>query len=363
MGCLRERVLLETIIERYEIDDPDHSVLDKAGDILKSGGLVAFPTETVYGLGGDALNPDASKKIYAAKGRPSDNPLIVHIADMDAFRRISENVPDKAVKLAERFWPGPLTMVVEKSDIVPYETTGGLDTVAVRMPSHPVAYELIRRSGVLIAAPSANTSGRPSPTRAAHVIDDLSGKIDMIIDGGPADIGLESSIIDVTGDIPTILRPGYITKEMFEEVLGRVEIDKAILSDKEDPGLRPKAPGMKYRHYAPKGELTIVEGDRMKVAQAVAGLVRDNRAQGLKSAVIICDEDTCLYDLPEDTDVVNIGSIYHEEQIASNLYAVLRHMDDESIDRIYSESFAGSGLGMAVMNRLLKAAGHKIIRV
>lgn len=354
---------MDTIIERYEIDDPDHAVMEKAGEILRKGGLVAFPTETVYGLGGDALNPDASRKIYAAKGRPSDNPLIVHIADMNAFRMISKDVPDKAVKLAERFWPGPLTMVVGKSDAVPYETTGGLDTVAVRMPSHPVAYELIRSSGVLIAAPSANTSGRPSPTRAAHVIDDLSGKIDMIIDGGPADIGLESSIIDITGDVPTILRPGYITKEMFEEVLGRVEIDKALLSDKEDPDLKPKAPGMKYRHYAPKGELTIIEGDRVKVSETIRKLVYDNKAENLKSAVIICDEDTNLYDLPDGIMVVNIGSIYHEEQIASNLYAVLRHMDDEDIDRIYSESFEGSGIGMAVMNRLLKAAGHKIIRV
>lgn len=226
--------------------------MEKAGEILKSGGLVAFPTETVYGLGGDALNPEASAKIYAAKGRPSDNPLIVHIADMEALKVLASEVPEKAKLLADRFWPGPLTMIMPKSDAVPYATTGGLDTVAIRMPSHPTAYELIRSSGVYIAAPSANTSGRPSPTTAQHVYEDLNGRIDMIIDSGKVDIGLESTIVDLTGEIPTILRPGYITRAMLEEVVGPVTIDKAILAEHEDPNLRPKAPGMKYKHYAPE---------------------------------------------------------------------------------------------------------------
>ena len=210
---------LKTIVELYNDDNRRPEVMERAGEILKRGGLVAFPTETVYGLGGDALNPEASARIYAAKGRPSDNPLIVHIADMEALKVLASEVPEKARLLADRFWPGPLTMIMPKSDAVPYATTGGLDTVAIRMPSHPTAYELIRSSGVYIAAPSANTSGRPSPTTAQHVYEDLNGRIDMIIDSGKVDIGLESTIVDLTGEIPTILRPGYITKEMLEEAL------------------------------------------------------------------------------------------------------------------------------------------------
>lgn len=260
---------MKTIVEVYDADNRRPEVMERAGAILKKGGLVAFPTETVYGLGGDALNPEASARIYAAKGRPSDNPLIVHIADMEALKVLASEVPEKARLLADRFWPGPLTMIMPKSDAVPYATTGGLDTVAIRMPSHPTAYELIRSSGVYIAAPSANTSGRPSPTTAQHVYEDLNGRIDMIIDSGKVDIGLESTIVDLTGEIPTILRPGYITKEMLEEAVGPVTIDKAILADHEDPNLRPKAPGMKYKHYAPKGDLVIVEGKKQAVAETI----------------------------------------------------------------------------------------------
>lgn len=351
---------LKTIVELYNDDNRRPEVMERAGEILKRGGLVAFPTETVYGLGGDALNPEASARIYAAKGRPSDNPLIVHIADMEALKVLASEVPEKARLLADRFWPGPLTMIMPKSDAVPYATTGGLDTVAIRMPSHPTAYELIRSSGVYIAAPSANTSGRPSPTTAQHVYEDLNGRIDMIIDSGKVDIGLESTIVDLTGEIPTILRPGYITKKMLEEAVGPVTIDKAILADHEDPNLRPKAPGMKYKHYAPKGDLVIVEGKKQAVAETINHLTKMDTEAGLKTAVIASDENLSLYDADCK---INIGSREHEESIAANLYEVLREMDEMGVQKMYSESFAGGGLGAAIMNRLLKAAGHHVIRV
>ena len=351
---------MKTVIELYDAENRRSEVMEKAGEILKSGGLVAFPTETVYGLGGDALNPEASAKIYAAKGRPSDNPLIVHIADMEALKVLASEVPEKAKLLADRFWPGPLTMIMPKSDAVPYATTGGLDTVAIRMPSHPTAYELIRSSGVYIAAPSANTSGRPSPTTAQHVYEDLNGRIDMIIDSGKVDIGLESTIVDLTGEIPTILRPGYITRAMLEEVVGPVTIDKAILAEHEDPNLRPKAPGMKYKHYAPKGDLVIVEGKKQAVAEMINYLTKMDAESGLKTAVIASDENLSLY----DADCrINIGSREHEESIAANLYEVLREFDQSAVRSIYSEAFYTPRMGQAIMNRLLKAAGHKIIQV
>ena len=250
---------MDTIIEKVDPAHIDTDVMEQAGKLIAEGELVAFPTETVYGLGGDALDPDASRRIYAAKGRPSDNPLIVHIADFDDMKRVAREVPEQAKKLADAFWPGPLTMIVWKSDAVPEATTGGMQTVAVRMPNHPVALELIRRSGCLIAAPSANTSGRPSPTEAQHVAEDLSGKIAMILDGGPVGIGIESTIIDLTEEKPMILRPGYITPEMLSEVLQEeVVIDPGIIA--ADDTRKPKAPGMKYKHYAPKAEMIIVDG-------------------------------------------------------------------------------------------------------
>ena len=220
---------MNTKVVTVDKKNPDNEALQEAGEILKRGGLVAFPTETVYGLGGDGLNPDSSRKIYAAKGRPSDNPLIIHIADMDSLGKLVTQVPGKARKLAERFWPGPLTMIFQKSREVPYETTGGLESVAVRMPSHPVALALIRAGGGYVAAPSANTSGRPSPTKAEHVVEDLQGKIEMIVDGGDVGIGLESTIVDFTEEIPVILRPGYVNQSMIEEVIGPVRMDKGLL--------------------------------------------------------------------------------------------------------------------------------------
>ena len=334
----------------------EEQALQEAGEVLRRGGLVAFPTETVYGLGGDALNPESSRKIYAAKGRPSDNPLIIHIARMEDLAPIVGQVTEEAVLLAQAFWPGPLTMVLPKSEKVPYETTGGLQTVAVRMPSHPVARRLIVCGGGYVAAPSANLSGRPSPTSAKYVIEDMDGRVDMIIDGGEGDIGLESTIVDLTVSPPQILRPGYITQDMLSEVLGQISVDRTILE--ADSGQAPRAPGMKYRHYAPKGELTIISGPAGQVTDYINVHAAEDREQGHKVGVIGTDEVLVQY----RADVVrSLGSRQDEESIARHLYSILREFDDEQVTRIYSECFESTGLGQAIMNRLLKAAGHKLI--
>ena len=336
--------------------DPEQ--IRQAGEVLMAGGLVAFPTETVYGLGGNALDAHASEKIYAAKGRPSDNPLIVHIADMEALEKITADIPDTARKLADAFWPGPLTMILPKSEAVPVETTGGLSTVAVRMPVHPVALALIRAGGGYVAGPSANTSGRPSPTRASHVREDLYGKVDVIIDGGDVGIGIESTIIDLTEDIPVVLRPGYINLEMLRSVLGQVQMDKALQSD--DPSLRPKAPGMKYRHYAPKADMTIVEGPQAEVSEKIRSLTHEALAAGKKVGIIATQESISLY--PEGI-VRSVGSRQEEITIAMHLFALLREFDSIGVDVIYSEAFDTPQMGQAIMNRLIKAAGRQIITV
>ena len=336
----------------------DTEAIARAGEILKKGGLVAFPTETVYGLGGDATNPDASHKIYSAKGRPSDNPLIVHITNMEALEEIVAEVPQAAYLLAERFWPGPLTMIFQKNDRIPYETTGGMDTVAVRMPSDPIAQALIDASTGYIAAPSANTSGRPSPTQAEHVAQDLNGKIDMIIDGGPVNIGLESTIVDLTEDVPMILRPGFITLEMLKAVLGEVRVDPGLIA--ADSDRKPKAPGMKYRHYAPRADLKVIEGETDAVVKTINRLCEELTAQK-KSVGIIATEET--KDRYTQGIVISMGARDDEEAIARHLYGSLRQFDELGVDAIFSESFATAGMGQAIMNRLLKAAGHQVLEV
>ncbi len=333
--------------------------LEEACHILKDGGLVAFPTETVYGLGGDALNPLAASKIYSAKGRPSDNPLIVHIACIESLYDIAE-VTEDGLKLAKAFWPGPLTLVFKKKETVPPQTTGGLDTVAVRMPCHAVARELIKRSGVYIAAPSANLSGRPSPTQAKHVIEDLDGRIDIIIDGGSPDIGIESTIVDVSGSKAVILRPGYITKDMLKDVLCDVSTDPAIEGILPQKDIVAKAPGMKYRHYAPKGQLLIVEGSPDRVARRINSLVSEKDTEGYKTAVIATDETKDKY---KCNIIKSIGTRKSENSIAASLYNILREMDYMEVQYIYSESFGAGILGGAVMNRMLKAAAGHIIQV
>ncbi len=347
-----------TRIKKINPENPEKSIIEEAAAIIKEGGLVAFPTETVYGLGADALLAEGAKRIYAAKGRPSDNPLIVHIADFSSLDLITDEIPDAARALADAFWPGPLTMIFKKSDAVPLATTGGLDTVAVRMPSHPAALALISESGGYIAAPSANTSGRPSPTLAAHVAFDLDGKIPMILDGGPVGIGIESTIVDLTGDVPQILRPGYITRDMVEDVIGRTEDDPGLTSD--DPDVHPKAPGMKYRHYAPKADLVLVDGDIDKVTAAINRLAAENREKGVVTGVICTAETEGLY----QADIVrSTGSREDEVSISRHLYALLREFDALGAGQIYSECFSDLDIGTAVMNRLTRAAGHKIIHV
>ena len=348
---------MQTIIRKVDENCIDEMIMEEAGALLKEGALVAFPTETVYGLGANALDSEAAAKIYAAKGRPSDNPLIVHIADMAALPLITAEIPEAAKKLAAKFWPGPLTMVMKKSEVVPYGTTGGLDTVAVRMPAHPIALEMIRHGGGYIAAPSANTSGRPSPTLASHVADDMDGIVPLILDGGAVGIGIESTIVDLTDEIPTILRPGFITKEMLQKVVGEVQIDKGLDADSKTP---PKAPGMKYRHYAPKAELMIVEGSSEAVVAKINALVKENEEKGICTGIIGTEETISRY----PTGIVKcMGTRSDELSISSHLYGILREFDESDAQVIYSESFEEGAMGSAIMNRLLKAAGHKIIHV
>ena len=350
---------MNTQIIEIDSHNIDTQKMQEAGKLIAGGQLVAFPTETVYGLGGDALDPEAAKKIYAAKGRPSDNPLIVHIAEFEDMYRVGKNIPEKAKKLSDAFWPGPLTMIVEKSDAVPEATTGGMNTVAVRMPNHPVALELIRKSGCLIAAPSANTSGRPSPTEASHVAEDLDGKIAMIIDGGQVGIGIESTIIDLTESTPMVLRPGYITPQMLSEVLGEeVIIDPGILA--ADDTTKPKAPGMKYKHYAPKADMVIVDGEKSAVVEEINRLTTTAQKVGRKVAVIATEETQESY----RADVVLcMGKRDDEDSIAQHMYKILRDCDELEVQEIYSESFQTPRIGQAIMNRLLKAAGHQVIHV
>ncbi len=347
---------------------------EEAGEILRQGGLVAFPTETVYGLGGNALNPEASHKIYAAKGRPSDNPLIVHIWDVSQVYELAREVSLPAEKLMAAFWPGPLTIVFPKKACVPKEITGGLDTVAIRMPDHEVALGMLKAAGVPVAAPSANTSGRPSPTRASHVYEDMRGRIEMILDGGEVGIGVESTIVDLTEGVPQILRPGYISQKMLEEVLNQeVRIDPAILqgilqgkrTGGLSEGMTPKAPGMKYRHYAPKASLSLVRGETERVKAYICEKTREAWVRGEQTGVLCTEETALAYQEEPGAYVVTIGRTGTAEEVAHNLYACLRIFDaEEAVTSIYCESFSLSGeesLLAALDNRLSKATGGMVI--
>lgn len=349
---------MDTKIVEIREENLKEDILIEAGEIIRAGGLVAFPTETVYGLGGDALNPKSSRRIYEAKGRPSDNPLIVHICRLKDLEFLAEDIPESAWRLAEAFWPGPLTVILRKSEKVPKETTGGLDTVAVRMPSDRIALELIRRAGGFIAAPSANLSGCPSPTTSKYVVQDMEGRIEMILAGEDSTIGLESTIVDLTSDIPVILRPGFVTQKMLEKVLGTVEMDPTLMDGNCKEA--PRAPGMRYRHYAPKGQLTIIQGEPERVTEEINRRLRLAAAEGKKTGVICVEETREFY---EANSVKSVGKRRDEESIARHLYRILREFDEEEAEVIFSEGFLEYGMGQAIMNRLLKAAGHQVIDV
>ena len=340
------------------VENTESPLAVKVGD-----DILGHTLDGLGGLGGDALNPESSRKIYAAKGRPSDNPLIVHICRWEDIYKIADPVPEIAERLAARFWPGPLTMILNKTALVPKETTGGLDTVAVRFPSDSIAQRFICAAGGFVAAPSANTSGRPSPTLAQYVKEDMDGRIEMILDGGEeVGIGLESTIVDLTGDIPMILRPGYVTQKMLEEVANQVDVDKTILD--ANCHLRPKAPGMRYRHYAPKGDLTIIEGAQDAVKEAICEKSRQAAADGHRVGIIATDETMEAYRQNSNAaSIKSVGSRLDEAAVGRNLYRILREFDDENLDILFSESFAESGFGQAIMNRLLKAAGHHVEQV
>ncbi len=324
--------------------------LKVAARLIVEGKLVAFPTETVYGLGADALNERAVRRIFEAKGRPADNPLIIHIAESEWLFELAREVPEVALRLAERFWPGPLTLVLPKGEKVPSVTTGGLDTVAVRMPAHPIALELIRLSGRPIAAPSANISGKPSPTEADHVVDDFYGRIECIIDGGPTPIGVESTVLDLTGEVPVLLRPGGLPLEDIERVIGRVDVHPAVKGIEVNLA---KAPGMKYKHYSPNAQVILVEGPREAVRRKMEEIVKEFRSRGLKVGVMATEK--------YDADAFfHLGESI--EEVARNVFRALRELDKAGVDVILAEGIEERGLGLAVMNRLRKAAGYKVIR-
>lgn len=337
--------------------NPGPEVIAAAAGIIQAGGLVAFPTETVYGLGANGLDARAVEKIFAAKGRPSDNPLILHIADMGDVFQLSSQVPLQAQVLMETFWPGPLTIVLPKRDFIPVAVTAGLPTVAIRMPNHPVALELIKKAGVPIAAPSANRSGYPSPTTARHVQDDLAGRIEAILDGGPADVGLESTVLDLTGDLPVILRPGGVTKEQLSELLGAVDIDPGL----SDSGLIPRAPGMKYTHYAPKARVILLKDNGPETAKRLDGLLAENAALGRKVGLLLTAEFLAKLGDVQVDHICNLGSRRDLAGIASLLYSRLRYCDQLGLDLILTETYEEKGLGRALMNRLLKSSGYTIL--
>ena len=335
---------------RFVLNDKlTDEIIKQAAETLKNGGLVAFPTETVYGLGADGLNPKAVKSIFEAKGRPSDNPLILHISDVKQLEKIVKKVNETAKVLMDTFWPGPLTLVMEKTKAVPKETSGGLDTVAVRFPAHPLAKKLIEYAGVPVAAPSANTSGRPSPTKAEHVKEDMDGKIPWILDGGSCDIGVESTVVDVTGDDPIILRPGKITFEQISELFPKTSYDKHLTAQNGEI-FAPRSPGMKYKHYAPKGELVILSGTLSQIQCYI------DKNCGEKSAVLTFDQ----YEISHNS-VYSLGNIENLEEGCKAFFDHLRTFDGMGIENIFAVMPLRTGIGFALYNRMFKAAGGKVI--
>jgi L-threonylcarbamoyladenylate synthase len=345
---------LVTDVLRINPSGIEPEIIKGAAEVIRSGGLVAFPTETVYGLGANAYDEKAVIKIFEAKGRPQDNPLIVHVSSVEQVKDCVRSINETARLLIKEFWPGPLTLVMEKSDKIPYRITAGLDTVAVRMPSHPVATELIKCSGVPIVAPSANTSGKPSTTNAQHVIEDLSGKIDMILDAGSSEYGLESTVLDTTTETPTVLRPGGTTIEAIKKILGNVIYDTCLLKD----GTAPRSPGMKYRHYAPKAEMYIVIGEVENIVEKIKQLESGYKSRGIFVGILATDQTMHKY---AGSCAVSAGDRSKPDTIAANLFGLLRKFDKMGVQVILAEAISTDGLGLAVMNRLEKAAGYKVI--
>lgn len=327
--------------------------IETAAAILRDGGLLGIPTETVYGLGADGLNADAVRRIFEAKGRPQDNPLILHVPEASWLERYCRNIPAAAYTLAEKFWPGPLTMILRRRANVPNAVTCGLNTVGMRCPDHPVTLAIIRAAGVPVAAPSGNRSGRPSPTRASHMLEDMDGRIDAIVDGGSCGVGVESTIIDLTASVPRLLRPGGLPLEALREVLGEVEVDKAVLAPLS-AGEKPKAPGMKYRHYAPRAPVTVVTGESRRTARYI------RRRLGEHTGVICFDEYTSEF---PGCVVEPIGSAEDRAEQARRVFDALRAFDGTDVDAIYAQCPGDAGLGLAVANRLKKAAGFQIVDV
>ncbi len=326
--------------------------IKKAAKMLREGEVVGIPTETVYGLGANALDVCAVRKIFEAKGRPMDNPLIIHIADKKDISKYAKNLPKTLDNIIDNFWPGPLTIVLEKTDLVPKEITGGLETVAIRMPENQVALDIIRQAGVPVAAPSANVSGKPSPTKAEHVKEDMDGKIYLIIDGGDCEVGVESTVIDLSTDKPAILRPGKITKEMLAPY---VKIESVV--ENVEKSCTPKAPGMKYRHYAPKAKLLVYEGVKKDVINEINKDIKANAFKGIKLGVIIESEHKNSIDCE---NVYDIGSELDEDEVAKNLFATLRKLDEDEVDLAFITVFESRHIGKATMNRLLKAASYNV---
>ena len=337
--------------ETYLLTDSIEDI-QRAADLLRQGELVAIPTETVYGLAADATNGEAVRKIFTAKGRPQDNPLIVHIADLKDWSGLVREITPLAQKLAEAFWPGPLTLILPKADCIPDEVSAGLTTVAVRMPIHPVARQLIRESGLPLAAPSANLSGSPSPTTAGHVMTDLSGRIAAVVDGGECEVGLESTVVDVSGDVARLLRPGGITPDMIRSVLGTVEVDYAVTHQLEQ-NAKVSSPGMKYKHYAPKAQIKIVRGN----AEDYISLVNRQGVNKQKIVALCFDEDTASLHVP----TVSYGSRNDAESQAHRLFDALRQLDEQGAEIVYAACPSEDGMGLAVYNRLLRAAGFEVI--
>ena len=349
----------KTLLLKVNPQNPEHEKIKVAAGIIKKGGLVAFPTETVYGLGADALNPKAVLALFEAKKRPRDNPPIIHVENADEVKKLAKHVPPDAEVLMKRFWPGPLTLVLKRSEAVPDETVAGLDTVAVRMPNNQIALALIKESQSPIAAPSANLAGKPSPTTAKHVLDDLNGRIDAVLDGGATNVGVESTVVDASVNPPIVLRPGGTTFEDLQEVLGGVELHPFVTTDKEIAMVETRSPGMKHKHYAPKAKLILVEGGLPTVVEKITEKTEEYKLKGCRVGILATDYTASKY----VADVVkSLGSRFNLNGVAQNLFRLLREFDDEGVDVILAEGFPSEGMGLAVMNRLRKASGYHIVK-